>query len=219
METSIATVCLSGGLNEKLSAIAAAGFRVVEIFESDLLSYSGTPADIAKELAALDLKVVTFRGNVQTRLRKLHDGVADGTILALAGLKRLGLDHVATDVMALDKFPPAPGQGAIAIESRIGDEATERMLAPIHDTPTGQALACERAFLAALDGSCRTPIAGYATVADDRIAFSGLILTPDGGQTHEIAASGLASDATRLGAEAGAEIRARAGEGFFDGWR
>jgi hydroxymethylbilane synthase len=166
-----------------------------------------------------DLDVVLFRGNVQTRLRKLEEGVADGTILALAGLKRLGLERVATDIMALDLFPPAPGQGAIAIESRIGDEETGRMLAPVHDTPTGQALACERAFLAALDGSCRTPIAGYATVQDGGMSFSGLILAPDGGQTHEISASGLASDAARIGAEAGAEIRARAGEGFFDGWR
>lgn len=127
-----------------------------------------------------DLDVVLFRGNVQTRLRKLDEGVADGTILALAGLKRLDLEHIATDVMSLEAFPPAPGQGAICIESRIGDAETGVMLAAIHDVPTGQALACERAFLAALDGSCRTPIAGYATVAAGQLSFSGMILTPDG---------------------------------------
>ena len=165
-----------------------------------------------------DLDVVLFRGNVQTRLRKLQEGVADGTILALAGLKRLGLEHVATDIMPLDAFPPPPGQGAIAIETRINDTETEQMLAPIHDTATGQALACERAFLAALDGSCRTPIAGYATVSGGHLSFSGLILTPDGVQTHEIAASGAAGNAAAIGARAGAEIRARAGEDFFEEW-
>ncbi|TIW52089.1 MAG: hydroxymethylbilane synthase, partial [Mesorhizobium sp.] len=86
-----------------------------------------------------DLEVVMFRGNVQTRLRKLDEGVANGTILAYAGLKRLGLEHVVTDLMSLEKFPPAPGQGAICIESRIGDAEVERMLAAIHDAPTGQA--------------------------------------------------------------------------------
>jgi len=163
-----------------------------------------------------DLEVVLFRGNVQTRLRKLEEGVADGTILALAGLKRLGLVHIATDVMALDAFPPAPGQGAIGIESRIGDTRTIDLLAAIHDVPTGQALACERAFLAALDGSCRTPIAGYATVTDGALAFSGLIAMPDGSEEHAVAAAGPAQDAAAIGAAAGAEVRAKAGPAFFE---
>ncbi|MGB3540534.1 MAG: hydroxymethylbilane synthase, partial [Mesorhizobium sp.] len=135
-----------------------------------------------------DLDVVLFRGNVQTRLRKLDEGVADGTILALAGLKRLGLEDIATDLMTLEDFPPAPGQGAICIESRIGDLAVKEMLVAIDHQPTGQALACERAFLAALDGSCRTPIAGYATIDGDRLSFSGLIITPDGTRSHAIKA-------------------------------
>ncbi len=165
-----------------------------------------------------DIEVVLFRGNVQTRLRKLEEGVAHGTILALAGLKRLGLADIATDIMPLDAFPPAPGQGAICVESRMGDGETERLLAAIHDASTGQALACERAFLAVLDGSCRTPIAGYATVSDRKIFFTGLIITPDGRTEHEITASGPASDAARIGAEAGAEIRAKAGKAFFEDW-
>lgn len=165
-----------------------------------------------------DLDVVLFRGNVQTRLRKLDEGVADGTILALAGLKRLGLEHLVTDLMSLEAFPPAPGQGAICIESRIGDQQTGALLAPIHDVPTGQALACERAFLAALDGSCRTPIAGYATVDGERLVFSGLILTPDGTDICEVAREGLAADAALIGAEVGADVRARAGAEFFEGW-
>lgn len=165
-----------------------------------------------------DLEVVTFRGNVQTRLRKLEDGVADATILALAGLKRLGMADVATDIMDLGAFPPAPGQGAICIESRIGDGATSALVAAIHDMPTGQALACERAFLAALDGSCRTPIAGYATLDGERLSFAGMILTPDGGRSHRIERSGPAGDAAGIGRAAGEQIRAAAGPGFFDAW-
>jgi hydroxymethylbilane synthase len=165
-----------------------------------------------------DLDVVMFRGNVQTRLRKLDEGVAEGTILAYAGLKRLGLEHVVTDLMPLDSFPPAPGQGAICIESRIGDRDVEKMLVAIHDVPTGQALACERAFLAALDGSCRTPIAGHATIADGAVSFAGLIISPDGTVSHEVKAQGPAQDAARIGEDAARTIRAKAGETFFDGW-
>jgi hydroxymethylbilane synthase len=165
-----------------------------------------------------DLDVVMFRGNVQTRLRKLEEGVAAGTILAYAGLKRLGLEHVITDLMPLDGFPPAPGQGAVGIESRIGDRHVETMLAAIHDVPTGQALACERAFLAALDGSCRTPIAGHAVIKGDRLAFAGLIISPDGTQSHEINVEGPADQAAGIGDDAARTVRAKAGEDFFDGW-
>ncbi|MER9380825.1 hydroxymethylbilane synthase [Mesorhizobium sp. M0578] len=165
-----------------------------------------------------DVEVVMFRGNVQTRLRKLEDGIADGTILAYAGLKRLGLEDVVTDLMPLEVFPPAPGQGAICIESRIGDLDVEQMLAAIHDGPTGEALACERAFLAALDGSCRTPIAGHATISGGTVSFAGLIISPDGTQSHEVRLQGPAQEAARIGAEAAATVRAKAGETFFDGW-
>ena len=165
-----------------------------------------------------DLDVVLFRGNVQTRLRKLDEGVAEGTILALAGLRRLSMGHIASDVMALDAFPPAPGQGAISIENRVGDDAVAQMLQPIHHVETGQALACERAFLASLDGSCRTPIAGYATVSDGRLNFKGLIITPDGTIWHEIAADGEAGNAAAIGRQAGEDIRAKAGPEFFEGW-
>jgi len=165
-----------------------------------------------------DLHVVMFRGNVQTRLRKLDEGVGDGTILAYAGLKRLGLEHVVTDLMPLDIFPPAPGQGAICIESRIGDRDVEKMLMAIHDVPTGQSLACERAFLAALDGSCRTPIAGHATISGETLQFAGLIISPDGTASHEVELEGPATDAARIGADAARTVRAEAGETFFDGW-
>lgn len=165
-----------------------------------------------------DLNVVTFRGNVQTRLRKLHNGVAEGTILALAGLKRLGLQSIATDLMPLDEFPPAPGQGAICVESRIGDRRVIEMLAPINHAPTAQALACERAFLAALDGSCRMPIAGHATIEGNELTFSGVILTPDGKKSHDIASAGPVADAAEMGKTAGEKLRRSAGPHFFDGW-
>ena len=165
-----------------------------------------------------DLKVEIFRGNVQTRLRKLDEGLAAGTILAHAGLIRLGLEHVITHLMPLDLFPPAPGQGAICIESRIGAARADALLAPINHRETALALACERAFLAALDGSCRTPIAGHAVVDGENLSFYGLILTPDGREAHEVRTEGRAADAAALGRSAGETVRTKAGTRFFDGW-
>ncbi|NMG38124.1 hydroxymethylbilane synthase [Chelativorans sp. ZYF759] len=165
-----------------------------------------------------DVEVVMFRGNVQTRLRKLNEGQVGATLLANAGLRRLGMAEVITELLPVDRFPPAPGQGAICIESRIGDTRVRDMLAPIGHGETEAALSCERAFLAALDGSCRTPIAGHARVEGDRIAFSGMILTPDGAEVHEIEADGGISDAASIGGRAGETVRARAGTTFFDSW-
>lgn len=164
-----------------------------------------------------DLSVVTFRGNVQSRLRKLSEGVVDATLLALAGLTRLGMADIASEILPLDDFPPAVGQGAIAIEARVADPATAALLAPVLDADTGVALAAERAFLAVLDGSCRTPIAGHATVSGARLAFHGLILTPDGSEWHEIRLDGERSAAIEIGEAAGRELRARARPGFFAG--
>jgi hydroxymethylbilane synthase len=165
-----------------------------------------------------DLKVVLFRGNVQTRLRKLGDGEVDATLLAYAGLRRLSLADTVTDLMPLDEFPPAPGQGAICVETRIGDQRIARLIAPLHDAVTASALDCERAFLAALDGSCRTPIAGYAQIDGDRLCFSGMILRPDGRETHSIEREGASRDAAAIGKAAGEALRAKAGTRFFEGW-
>ncbi len=165
-----------------------------------------------------DIAVVMFRGNVQTRLRKLDNGDVAATLLANAGLRRLDLADIVTELLPVESFPPAPGQGAICIESRIGDERARELLAPIHHSDTGHALACERAFLAALDGSCRTPIAGYATVANGNIDFYGMILRPDGSEVHEIAADGALDDAVEIGRRAGEKVRERAGADFFEGW-
>ncbi|MDQ6437783.1 hydroxymethylbilane synthase [Mesorhizobium sp. LHD-90] len=165
-----------------------------------------------------DISVVTFRGNVQTRLRKLEEGQVHGTILAHAGLRRLGMAGVITDLMPLEKFPPAPGQGAICIESRIGDARVDALVAPINHHDTALALACERAFLAALDGSCRTPIAGYATVDGDRMHFGGLILSPDGQASFDVTLDGLVGEAESLGRRAGEIVRDKAGTRFFESW-
>jgi hydroxymethylbilane synthase len=169
---------------------------------------------LAKRLRP-DLKVVTFRGNVQTRLRKLDAGEVDATLLALAGLKRLGLTEHATSILEIDEFLPAVGQGAIAIETREDDRATRMVMAAINDPPTEIALAAERAFLTVLDGSCRTPIAGHARCEGEQVHFRGLIAKPDGSEVLETARSGPAGDAVRLGAEAGHELKRRAGAGFF----
>jgi hydroxymethylbilane synthase len=162
-----------------------------------------------------DLQVVDLRGNVETRLRKLDEGVADATLLALAGLKRLGLADAAATVFEIDEFLPAVGQGAIGIETRADDARTRELLTPINHADTATALACERAFLAALDGSCRTPIAGYATVKDGRVNFRGMIVKPDGSEAFKATRSGSLADAERLGTDAGQELKGKASPDFF----
>jgi hydroxymethylbilane synthase len=162
-----------------------------------------------------DLRVVPFRGNVETRLRKLDDGVVDATLLALAGLKRLGRAEVATALLSTHEFPPAVGQGTIAIETRATDTRTRELVRAVDHADTSVALTAERAFLAALDGSCRTPIAGLAEVEGDRLSFRGLIIRPDGSEVHETTRSGARAQATALGADAGAELKRRAPADFF----
>jgi len=162
-----------------------------------------------------DISVVTFRGNVDTRLRKLDDGVVDATLLALAGLKRLGREAAATAVLDNDAFLPAVGQGAIGIEVRAADARTRELVARINHPETLTALGAERAFLAVLDGSCRTPIAGHARVVAGALSFRGMILRPDGSEAHETSRAGAAADAAKLGAEAGRELKSRAAPDFF----
>ena len=162
-----------------------------------------------------DLDVVTFRGNVQTRMAKLDAGHVAGTMLAMAGLKRLGIAAEVTEIVPVERFLPAVGQGAIGIEARLGDRRTRDLLAPLDHADTATALAAERAFLAVLDGSCRTPIAGLATLSGDTIAFTGEILRPDGSESHVARRTGSRADAVALGRDAGAELKARGGAGFF----
>jgi hydroxymethylbilane synthase len=163
-----------------------------------------------------DLRVAPLRGNVDTRLRKLADGVADATLLACAGLVRLDLKDRITAPVPTEEMLPAVAQGAIGIEIRADEEATAHLLAPINHQPTALAVAVERAFLAKLDGSCRTPIAGLAELAaPDRLVFRGMILTPDGRQCHATQREGRPETAIALAEDAATELLAKAGPDFF----
>src|SRR5579863_8226026 len=163
----------------------------------------------------LDLAIVPLRGNVETRLRKLEAGDMHATLLAVAGLKRLGLLSAATAVLEIDEFLPAVGQGAIGLETRANDDATRALVAKVNDADTAIALTTERAYLAELDGSCRTPIAGHARVAGGIVSFRGIVAKPDGSEAHEVSREGSVSDAAALGADAGRELKVRAGPGFL----
>ena len=162
-----------------------------------------------------DLKPALLRGNVETRLVKAEAGVVGATLVALAGLKRLGLAHRARAVLDVDKFLPAPGQGAIAITAREGEARALEALNAISDGATMAALIAERAFLAELEGSCRTPIAGLARLEDGRLRLLGEVLRPDGSERFEIAAEGTPVDAERLGRDAGRDLAGRLPEGVL----
>jgi hydroxymethylbilane synthase len=163
-----------------------------------------------------DLDLVEFRGNVQTRMKKLGDGVADATFLAMAGLNRLGLAHHARGPIDLGQMLPAVAQGAIGIERRSADGRAKSMLEAIHHRPTGLQLAAERAFLARLDGSCETPIAGLAQLDGDDLWLRGEILRPDGSRVISGDRRGKAADGPALGRALADDLLARAGAGFFD---
>jgi hydroxymethylbilane synthase len=162
-----------------------------------------------------DVEVVPFRGNVETRLEKLADGQADATFLACAGLKRLGLTDHITEAIDTDVMLPAVAQGAIGVEIRAEDQDTARLVAPLNDAATALCVAAERAFLATLEGSCRTPIAGLAELRGGTLRFRGEILAPDGTQCYATERTGSARSALVLAEEAARELLARAGPGFF----
>lgn len=167
-----------------------------------------------------DLQVVMFRGNVDTRLRKLKDGEADATFLAVCGLKRLDMAHAITRVMEVDEFPPPVSQGAIGIQCRDGaasarDADIARWLSALDDAASRARVTAERAMLAALDGSCRTPISGHAVLEGDRLALTGLVLSLDGRESHAGSASAGAGDAEELGRGVGEDILSRCGRDFL----
>lgn len=162
-----------------------------------------------------DLRLVEFRGNVQTRMKKLDDGVAEATFLAMAGLNRLGLAHLARAPVEVTEMLPAVAQGAIGVERRSRDARAEAMLAAIHHAPTGLQLAAERAFLARLDGSCNTPIAGLAVLEGGQLWLRGQILRPDGSRVIAGDLRGPAGDGAALGAALAEDLLGRAGVGFF----
>ena len=162
-----------------------------------------------------DLKVINFRGNVQTRLSKIAGGVADATFLAMAGLNRLGLADRATATIDTAVMLPAVAQGAVGIEIRAHDAATAQALVPLNHPETAICVTAERAFLAKLEGSCRTPIAGLAELSGTTLSFKGEILTPDGKVCHATAHTGPASEAAEIGTTAAQVLLDRAGPEFF----
>ncbi len=203
----IGAVLRRGDVRDAL--ISASGASLAELPEGAVIGSSSLRRQAQLRRLRPDLKVVDFRGNVETRLRKLEQGVADATLLALAGLERLGLGERVTAVMPTAAILPAVAQGAIGVTCRGGDKRTLSLLRSIDDEISAMAVACERAYLAELDGSCKTPIAGLAEIAHDRLHFRGIALMPDGTDFEEIEIEGGAGEAARLGREAGRELAKR----------
>jgi len=165
-----------------------------------------------------DLKMVMYRGNVGTRIEKLKQGIADATLLACAGLNRLGMSDAITSELSTDEFPPAPGQGAITIEAHLENTKMLELLKPLNHPETETALIAERSFLEELDGSCRTPIGALARIIGDKLSLHGIILKPDGTEAHEERLDGTVGDARNLGLEMGRLLKSRAGDKFFEDW-
>jgi len=161
-----------------------------------------------------DLVAAPIRGNADTRLGKMAAGEFDGLLLAYAGLQRLGRAEVASEILSVETMLPAVGQGALAIEARSDDDALRELLAPLHDATSAACVAAERAMLAALDGSCRTPIAGLAEAQGGKLDLRALLLAADGSAERRAEGTAAIADAAVLGAELGAQLRAGAGPEF-----
>jgi hydroxymethylbilane synthase len=190
--------------------VSAKAARLTDLAQGAVVGSTSLRRQAQIKRARPDLQVVTYRGNVPTRLRKLAQGEVDATILACAGLRRLGLAREITAVMELDEMLPAVAQGAIGIERRADDAALHDILVALDDARTAIAVAAERAFLKVLDGSCRTPIAGHAWCgADGTWVLRAMVLAPDGSEAHETVRMGAAADAVWMGEDAGAELKAK----------
>jgi len=207
--------CLLSREDVRDAFISLKARRLADLPEGAVLGTSSLRRQAQVKRLRPDLRVILYRGNVDTRLRRLEEGVADATLLAFAGLKRLGLEDRATALMDPDEMLPAVAQGAIGIETRDNDERTQALLAPLNDAQTVTCVAAERAFLAVLDGSCRTPIAGLAELTSEGVRFRGAILVPDGSQCHETERRGAPADAIALGEDAARELLGMAGPSFF----
>jgi len=193
---------------------ASAATRLSELPEGARVGTSSLRRGAQVLMARPDLRIVPLRGNANTRMRKLEAGECDATLLALAGLQRLGLESVAKSVLEVDEMLPAVAQGALGIECREGDDAVRALLAPIACTTTTTALDAERGLLAELDGSCRTPIAALARIDGERLTLDGLLFLPDGSRHWGTRREGSVSDAAAIGRDAGAELKRAAGDTY-----
>jgi hydroxymethylbilane synthase len=212
----LGVTCLLPREDVRDAFVSLTGGTLAGLPEGAVVGTSSLRRQAQLRLRRPDLRIVEFRGNVQTRLAKLEAGVAQATLLAMAGLRRLGRDEIATQPIAEEDLLPAIAQGCIGVEQRRGDDAVSALLEAIHHVPTGVRLAAERAFLLGLDGSCQTPIAGLAEIDGDRIRLRGEILRPDGSQRLVFDETAPATEADVLGAAAAVELLGRAGPGFFD---
>ncbi len=212
----IIAACLERG-DVRDAFISPVAARLAELPQGAVLATSSLRRKALALRARPDLKVVAVRGNVETRLAKVTAGEMDATVLAAAGLARLDLLARASAIMTPEEWLPAVGQGVIAIATRADDRRTIDLLAAIDHAATAIALCVERAFLARLDGSCRTPIGGLAEVDGERVRLRGIIVKPDGSACFAVARSGLTTDAERIGGDAGAELAELGGPDFFAG--
>lgn len=192
--------------------ISLASKTLIELPQAAILGSSSVRRTAQALRVRPDLGSVPFRGNVQTRLKKLQDGIAHATFLAVAGLNRLGLSDKITSIMSMDEMLPSVAQGAIGIQIKAKDEVTRKMLMPLNHESTSIAVICERGFMAALDGSCRTPIAGHAIIQNNILKFRGEALTLDGKQVFEVSREGPLYDGFKMGVDAGEEVKARGGK-------
>ncbi|MEZ5831909.1 MAG: hydroxymethylbilane synthase [Dongiaceae bacterium] len=195
--------------------IATAGNSIASLPRNAVVGSASLRRAAQVKVLRPDLSIVPLRGNVETRIAKVQRGDATATLLALAGLKRLHKEAMATAIISTDEILPAVAQGAIGLETRANDDQTNALLAPLNDAATTVRVTAERACLAVLDGSCRTPIAAFAELSGDALRLRALIALPDGSQVHRQEATAPASDAQRLGAEIGRKLMDMAGPDFL----
>jgi hydroxymethylbilane synthase len=207
--------CLLPREDPRDALIATAGSSIATLPQGAVVGSASLRR--AAQIKALrpDLSIVPLRGNVETRIAKVQRGDATATLLALAGLKRLHKQNVATAILSTDEILPAVAQGAIGLETRAHDDRVNALLKPLNDRDTHVRVAAERACLAVLDGSCRTPIAAFAELEGDEVRLRALIALPDGTQVHRQEGRAPASGARTLGERIGHKLKELAGPDFL----
>lgn len=189
-----------------------------ELPQGAVVGTSSTRRAAQVKLLRPDVSIVPFRGNVQTRLKKIKEGLADATFLAVAGLSRLGMSDVITQAMDIGEMVPSVGQGALAIEVKTDRSDMKALLAALHHQDDATCVAAERSFLKALDGSCRTPLAAYATLKGDVLTMDAMIASVDGVSVFRASRKGQRTDAELLGKDLAKQLRSEAGEEILAGW-
>ena len=195
--------------------IASAGTSIATLPQNAVVGSASLRRAAQIKAQRPDLAIVPLRGNVETRIAKVQRGDAVATLLALAGLKRLGKQAAATAILSIEEILPAVAQGAIGIETRRGDARVAALLAPLNHAPTASRVAAERACLEVLEGSCRTPIAAYAEIAGGDLHLRALLALPDGSVVHRHEGNAPVGEAGRLGAEIGRRLKGQAGPDFL----